>query len=139
MRITHSAQTPQWTFHLDEEGICQSVVPTPGYEGPMIRELTPLAHGCVGAQFVAAVDPRVPGGVAAEPRLGTPMLFAYVDADGRIRLLRTGPVLSFTTFPKDALECDDTPPPQSNVRHMTRIRPLPPPAPVRPLPARISN
>jgi hypothetical protein len=133
MRIAHSATTPQWTFHLDEDGICQSVVPTPGKKGVTFRALTPLAHGCVGAQFVAAVDRKVPGGVAATPRVGEPMLFAYVDGDGRIRLLRTGPVLAFTTFPKDPLEYDDEPAPHSSVRNVTRLRPLPQP-PLRPLP-----
>lgn len=102
MNIVHSAVTPRWTFLLDAKGVCRAVVPSSnGSKRPVFRTLTREVHDCVGAQFVGAVDARVPGGVAGKPRLGSPMLFAFADADGKIRLLRSGPLMSFETVGHD--------------------------------------
>jgi hypothetical protein len=102
MNIVHSAVTPRWTFLLDAKGICRAVVPSRNEsDRPVFRTLTREVHDCVGAQFVGAVDAHVPGGVAGKPRLGAPMLFAFADADGRIRLLRSGPLMSFETVGRD--------------------------------------
>jgi hypothetical protein len=96
MRIALRAQTEHWTFHFDDEGFCRSVVATPAQDGGLvIRPLTREAHDCLGAQFLGVVDAGVPGGVSARPRPCASMLLGYVDADSRIRLLRTGPIVGF--------------------------------------------
>jgi hypothetical protein len=122
MNILRSAVTPRWTFLLDGDGVCRAVVPTAdGSRKPVVRTLTREVHDCVGAQFVGAVDARVPGGVVAKPRLGAPMLLAYVDADSRIRLLRTGPLVAFQTHAGDAGR-EDRDPESSGPRSCVRPR-----------------
>jgi hypothetical protein len=99
MRIAFRAETENWTFAMDRDGYCQSVVATPARDGsPAVRTLTREAQKAVGAQFIGAVDPQEKGGVAAEPRIGTPMLLGYVDSQSRIRVLRTGPLRAFEAF-----------------------------------------
>src|SRR5262249_2064711 len=51
----------------------------------------------IGAQYVATLDPSVPGCLVEMPKVGTPMLFARVDERGRVALVRTGPITSFET------------------------------------------
>jgi hypothetical protein len=120
MKVVHSAATPRWTFLLDADGICRAVVPTPSPGGgPVFRALTREVHDMVGAQFLGAVDASVPGGVAAQPRVGSPMLFAFVDPDGRIRLLRTGPLAAFESVGREPAQEDRDPEssgPRSTVR-----------------------
>src|SRR5688572_6122058 len=53
------------------------------------------AARCVGAQYVASLDPGVPGCLVEMPRVGVAMLFARVDDRGRIALVRTGVVTRF--------------------------------------------
>jgi hypothetical protein len=126
MNAVRSAVTPLWTFLLDSEGVCRAVVPTADRSGrPTVRTLTREVHDSVGAQFVGAVDPRVPGGVCARPRIGAPMLLAYVDADSRIRLLRTGPLVAFETNEGEAAREDRNPEssgPRSCVRPRHAVR-----------------
>src|SRR5262249_12823451 len=59
------------------------------------RRAARTAHQCLGAQYVASVDPNASGCLVDSPRVGRPMLFARVDAHGRVALVRTGALLSF--------------------------------------------
>jgi hypothetical protein len=89
MQIAYAAHTDACTFYLDEEGICRRVV----------RKRSKIASDekaerCLGAQYVASLDAEG-GGLVALPRVGMPMLFAYVGENGRIALVRTGAVVRF--------------------------------------------
>lgn len=92
--ITYAAHTASCTFLLDAEGICRRIVMLPGSKR---REASKNAARCIGAQYVATLDPTVPGCLVEMPKIGTPMLFARVDARGRVALVRTGPITSFET------------------------------------------
>lgn len=92
--ITYAAHTATCTFLLDAEGICRRIVMLPGSKR---REASKNASRCIGAQYVATLDPTVPGCLVEMPKIGTPMLFARVDARGRVALVRTGPITSFET------------------------------------------
>jgi hypothetical protein len=61
------------------------------------RRGTEGAARCIGAQYVASLDKRAPGGIIEAPQLGTSMLFAKADESGRISLVRTGTVTRFET------------------------------------------
>lgn len=92
--ITYAAHTATCTFLLDAEGICRRIVMLPGSKR---RDASKNASRCIGAQYVATLDPTVPGCLVEMPKIGTPMLFARVDARGRVALVRTGPITSFET------------------------------------------
>lgn len=83
---------------LDEAGVCRWVVAA-RTAGSSKRTTTftqeAESERCVGAQYVASVDTRVQGGLIDLPRVGSPLVFATVDASGRISLLRTGALLRF--------------------------------------------
>lgn len=102
--ITYAAHTATCTFLLDAEGICRRIVMLPGNKR---REASKNASRCIGAQYVATLDPTVPGCLVEMPKVGTPMLFARVDTRGRVALVRTGPITSFETRRAD----DPTPDP----------------------------
>ena len=53
------------------------------------------ASRCVGAQYVASLDGSAAGGLVEMPRVGAAMLFARVDENGRVSLVRTAVVTSF--------------------------------------------
>lgn len=91
--IAYAAHTVTCTFLLDEAGICRRVVMAASKRA---GEGKPLAR-CVGAQYVASLDGRTPGGLVELPRVGASMLFARVDEKGRISLVRTGVVTKFET------------------------------------------
>jgi hypothetical protein len=96
MDIAYAAHTESCTLLLDERGICRKVVVRPAAALLHARgALDPGAERCLGAQYVASIDLESYGGLIAAPRAGTPMLFAYVDATGRICLVRTGPITRF--------------------------------------------
>jgi hypothetical protein len=92
--ITYAAHTATCTFLLDAEGICRRIVMLPGSKR---RDASKNASRCIGAQYVATLDPTVPGCLVEMPKIGTPMLFARVDTRGRVALVRTGPITSFET------------------------------------------
>jgi hypothetical protein len=92
--ITYAAHTATCTFLLDAEGICRHVVVLPAVKR---RTTEQNAARCIGAQYVATLDPTVPGCLVEMPKVGTPMLFARVGERGRVTLVRTGPVTSFET------------------------------------------
>lgn len=91
--ITYAAHTASCTFLLDSNGICRRIVMKQGKR----RDGAKNAAQCVGAQYVATLDPNVPGCLVEMPKLGAPMLFARIDDNGRIALVRTGVVTSFET------------------------------------------
>lgn len=98
--ITYAAHTPTCTFLLDSAGICRRIVVDPGSNKSLQskgRDAARSAARCVGAQYVAALDPRVSGMLADLPRVGAAMLFACVDERGRVSLVRTGLVTRFET------------------------------------------
>lgn len=80
----YAVHTRKCTYLVDDEGICRWVLPPVGAPTAEVRR-------CVGAQFVASLDPREPGGLAGELRVGASALFV-VNEGGRIMLLRTAPV-----------------------------------------------
>jgi hypothetical protein len=97
MTITHAAHTESVTFLLDESGICFAVVAPPLATSEAFAKARESAERCVGAQYVASVDVTEVGGLIAMPREGTPLVFATVDGDGRVALVRTGPLSKFVT------------------------------------------
>lgn len=95
---SYAIHTASCTFLLDSEGICRRVVVNPSSMRNVqskIEEVNRLAARCVGAQYLASLDPMTSGMLAEMPRVGAAMLFAQVDARGRVSLVRTGPVTQF--------------------------------------------
>ena len=90
--ITYAAHTASCTFLLDAEGICRRIVMAPNGKR---QNASRNAARCVGAQYVASLDPSVPGCLVEMPRVGVAMLFARVDERGRVALVRTGVVTRF--------------------------------------------
>ncbi len=144
--IVYAAHTATCTFYLDTAGICvdvavireSGVVLSTSY-----RSVERTAAQCVGAQYVASVDPRATGLLAELPRAGSAMLFARVDAKGRVSLLRTGPLIRFESYKTDnpfidrPSESVQTSAPDLSTFERARHRSSPPPAP--PLPRRIRS
>jgi len=92
--ITYAAHTATCTFLLDGEGICRRIVMSPGSKR---REAAKNAARCIGAQYVATLDASVPGCLVELPKPGLAMVFARVDENGRIALVRTGSLTAFET------------------------------------------
>lgn len=95
MHIAYAAHTDACTFYLDDDGICRRVLKKRAQGASASARAEDKAERCLGAQYVASLDPNAEGFLAALPRIGVPMLFAYVGENGRIALVRTGPVLRF--------------------------------------------
>jgi hypothetical protein len=95
--ITYAAHTSSCTFLLDGEGICRRIVLTSSRRSPSSskRDAGRSAARCVGAQYVASLDPSIAGMLTDLPRVGAAMLFARVDERGRVSLVRTGVVTLF--------------------------------------------
>ncbi len=100
--ITYAAHTATCTFLLDADGICRRVIATPASSARSLRaknrDTSSLTSRCMGAQYVASLDPSVSGMLAEKPRVGASMLFARVDDRGRISLVRTGAVTRFERY-----------------------------------------
>lgn len=96
MDISYAAHTASCTFLLDSKGICRRVVVASAKGDGRSHS----AARCVGAQYVASLDPKTPGGLVDMPRVGAPMLFARVDDGGRVSLARTGALLRFESHAK---------------------------------------
>jgi hypothetical protein len=92
MTIAYVAQTRDHLLMLDEEGVCLHVHRRHVDRGGDSSE---GAVRCVGAQYVAALDPKEPGFLTQSPTLGAPMLFAKMSANGKISLVRTGALERF--------------------------------------------
>jgi hypothetical protein len=77
-------QSSRHALSLCEDGICYAVEP----------DDDPEVAACVGAQFVATLDPEVPGLLGTELREGISLLLIKViDAHGRVKMLRFGPLV----------------------------------------------
>lgn len=83
---TYAVHTRSCTFLLDDEGLCRFIVSRTGMVPPDIR-------GCVGSQFVACLHPDLEGGLAGELIVGAAALFSKQEANGKMVLLRSGPIL----------------------------------------------
>jgi hypothetical protein len=101
VRIAYAAHTDAGTFLLDSEGICRGFVPSPDQSGSF-RVRAEAADRCIGAQYVAAIDVTEPGALIPLPRIGAALLLGIVDANGRISLVRTGPVVRFEPLEPEA-------------------------------------
>jgi hypothetical protein len=84
--FAYAVHTDVCTYLLDDSGVCLWVLsPNPS--------TAKIVEACVGAQFVACSDTRVPGGLTAELALGAAALFVSISkTTGRPALLRTGPI-----------------------------------------------
>jgi hypothetical protein len=102
--ITYAAHTASCTFLLDAEGFCRRIVVSPSSTRSLTkkgRDMRSVAARCIGAQYVASLDPAVSGLLADKPRVGASMLFARVDERGRVSLVRTGVVTKLDTHRED--------------------------------------
>lgn len=77
--MVYAVHTRTCTYMLDEEGVCGWVVSPAG---------SYTEDRCIGAQFVACLDLRAPGGLVGELRVGASGLFARRES-GRFILLKT--------------------------------------------------
>lgn len=89
MEIVYAAHTRSGVFMLDASGVCRWAVAQPG------RTAEKVPERIVGAQYLATLDLDADGALVDLPRVGCPMLFAATDEKGRIRLVRTPPLLRF--------------------------------------------
>jgi hypothetical protein len=92
--IAYAAYTDACTFLLDAEGICRRVVLR--RRGAATAD---AAERCIGAQYVASIDTTAVGGLVPMPCAGAALLFAFTGEDGRIGVVRTGPLVRFETRP----------------------------------------
>jgi hypothetical protein len=110
--VAYAATTEGCTFLLDEEGVCRRVLLRHERRAADAtlggRTRAQAARRCIGAQYVASIDVRADGGLVPMPRLGTPMLFAYTDDDGRLAVVRTGALTRFETLgqPREEIPVD---------------------------------
>jgi hypothetical protein len=93
--IVHSARS---ALLLDRDGVCRWYVMKEDDDGSLAT-----ARRCVGAQFVASLDHDEPGLLLHEPAVGTSALFAQ-NADGRISLVRFGPLVEVESLEGTGLE-----------------------------------
>lgn len=89
MEIANVAHSTRCALLLDAAGVCRWFVMKVDDQGAAAA-----AKRCVGAQFVASIDPDAPGLLAGRLRVGNSALFARVD-DGRISLVRFGPIVQY--------------------------------------------
>jgi hypothetical protein len=92
MPIAYVAQTRDHLLMLDEDGVCLHVHRRSKDRGD---DAVDGAIRCIGAQYVAALDPAEPGFLGHAPTIGAPLLFAKADGRGKISVIRTGPLERF--------------------------------------------
>jgi hypothetical protein len=103
MTIAYVAQTRDHLLMLDADGVCIHVHRR-NRDGGSGTATSEGATHCLGAQYVAALDPSEPGLLAHSPTLGVPMLFAKVGPSGKISIVRTGALERFDTDTGDDSE-----------------------------------
>lgn len=94
----YAAYTDACIFYLDENGVCVRVILTRRAPDDLTlggRTRARAADRCIGAQYVASIVSGAVGSLVSMPETGAPMLFAYLGADGRIGVIRTGPLVRF--------------------------------------------
>jgi hypothetical protein len=91
MELAYEAFTEACTFGLNEAGICVRVTAQPGASANTLA----IAGRCLGAQYVASLDATAEGLLTQLPSPGTRLLFARAEEDGRIVLVRSGPIEHF--------------------------------------------
>jgi hypothetical protein len=104
--IAYIAYTERSVLMLDGDGVCVRVEPLKANWPPAASD---GALRCIGAQFVATIDPTEPGGLGRLPRVGASMLFAAVDPGGRIFCVRAGPLTHFESSRSDDSGVHSTP------------------------------
>ncbi len=92
MELAYVAHSARCALLLDADGICRWFLLKDDDE-----RIAATAKRCVGAQFVATLDPEATGLLGHEPAVGKNVLFARVD-DGRVSLVRFGPLVQFDTL-----------------------------------------
>jgi hypothetical protein len=114
MEIAYTAHTETCTLLLDAEGVCRSVlaVSTGGRSDGRPARIPSSAEKCIGAQYVACLDLREAGGMASLPKPGAQMLFARTEANGRITLVRSAPVVHFVPAVREQVESGVHPRPE---------------------------
>lgn len=105
MQLAYVAHSERCALLLDEDGICQWFVPKVDDESVVAG-----AKRCIGAQFVATLDPEATGLLGHDPSVGKNILLARVD-DGRVSLVRFGPLVRFDTL--DGLAPRELPEPKT--------------------------
>lgn len=93
VKLAYVAHSQRCALLLDEDGVCRAVVPKVDLSDHLVQ----ATKRCVGAQFVATLDPDVEGLLGHEPRVGKSILLAAVET-GRVALLRFGPLLAFEEY-----------------------------------------
>jgi hypothetical protein len=89
MDLAYVAHSARCALLLDADGICRWYLMKVDDEG-----VAASAARCIGAQFVATLDPDAKGLLGHEPAVGKNVLFARV-VDGRVTLVRFGPLVQF--------------------------------------------
>jgi hypothetical protein len=92
MTVAYIAETRDYVLMLDDQGVCREVHRR--LTGDKVSSSEKAAQ-CIGAQYVAALDPNTPGFLAHKPTVGVPMLFARVSSTGKISIVRTSPLERF--------------------------------------------
>jgi hypothetical protein len=115
MTIAYVAYTEGNVLMLDGDGVCIRVEPlrsrmSLGALAGRRPEPSDGALRCIGAQYVASIDPSAPGGLAHLPSAGTSMLFAATGADGRIYCVRAGPLTHFESCTPSSAEAAENAP-----------------------------
>ncbi len=102
MRTAYIAHTHACMFLLDEEGVCLRVVPL----GPAANDASmwERARRCVGARYVASLALGEEADLVERPQPGAPMLFACVEPDGRVALVKTAPLVEFIDRTDDSAD-----------------------------------
>jgi len=103
MDLAYVAHSARCALLLDADGVCRWFVMKVEDESAAAA-----AKRCVGARFVATLDPDAAGLLGHEPCVGKNVLLARVD-DGRVSLVRFGPLVQFERL-GDAVEERDAPP-----------------------------
>ena len=96
--MAYAVHTRSCTYLLDDDGICRWTLAPTGV--PVLG-----ADRFLGAQFMACLDVREPGGLVGELRVGAAALFARSE-DGRLVLLRT-PQIEYVEHRADDADASD--------------------------------
>lgn len=94
MEVAYVAQTESCVFLLDGDGFCRASIPSAEADDAARK----AAQRCIGAQYVASLDLEAEGLLVSDPKAGLQLLFAKVNAQGRVALIRTGALLEMRSL-----------------------------------------